>query len=91
MKKTSGVFVKINYKMDRENKTYIKDNVANSRVVSFGKFLLCGGKYNKNGGTMIFQVGDLKEAEEIINNNPFSKASFYSYEILSKDYIALSN
>ncbi|WP_278329727.1 hypothetical protein [Clostridium intestinale] len=40
---------------------------------------------------MIFQVEDLREAEEIINNNPFKVASFYSYEILSKNYINLYN
>jgi len=32
MKKTSGIFVKINYKLDKENKGYIKDNRSNSNV-----------------------------------------------------------
>lgn len=91
MKKTSGIFVKINYKLDKDNKNQIKDNRANNKSNLFNKYLLCGGKYNKNGGTMIFQAEDLKEAEEIINNNPFKLASFYSYEILSKNYIALYN
>jgi len=91
MKKTSGIFVKINYKLDKGNKGYIKDNRSNSKSNAFSKYLLCGGKYNKDGGTMIFQVEDLREAEEIINNNPFKVASFYSYEILSKNYINLYN
>ncbi|MDD7795142.1 hypothetical protein [Clostridium sp. 'White wine YQ'] len=91
MKKTSGIFVKINYKIDRSFKEGIKENSHKNKKGLFDKYLLCGGKYNKDGVTMIFQAENLKEAEEIINNNPFQKASFYSFEILSKNYIALNS
>ncbi|MEQ8199274.1 MAG: hypothetical protein ABRQ27_14945 [Clostridiaceae bacterium] len=91
MKKTSGIFVKINYKMDKGSKENIKEETHKTKGGIFNKYLLCGGKYNKDGVTMIFQAESLREAEEIINSNPFQKASYYSFEILSKNYIALNS
>lgn len=90
MKKNSGLFVKINYKLNGENKKYIRENSNRWERENRSKYLLCGGKYNRNGATIIFQVNNLSEAEDIINNNPFSVAKNYNYEILSKNYISLA-
>ncbi|MGL5244731.1 MAG: hypothetical protein ACRC7R_06090 [Sarcina sp.] len=89
MTKSCGIFVKINYKLQGSignkrihlAKTY-RDNSVN-------KYVLCGGVYNKNGGTIIFHANNFEEAEKIINNNPFIYAENYSFEILSKNSISL--
>ena len=90
MKKSSGIFVKINYKSEGRAKNKAQDKRVNDIKNSiYNKYLACAGSLNKNGGTMIFQARDLVEAEEIIKYNPFASNSFYSYEILSKNSIAL--
>ena len=91
MKKSGGIFVKINYKMDQSLTDRRNDRKVNDLKNSiYNKYLACAGIFNKNGGSMIFQARDLVEAEEIIKTNPFINNSFYSYEILSKNSIALS-
>lgn len=89
MKKSSGIFVKINYKLNQEVKSQMKNFSAKHRDMNMSKYLLCAGTYNKNGGTIIFQANDLREAEDIISNNPFVGTEFYSFEILSNNCIAL--
>ncbi|WP_040214274.1 hypothetical protein [Clostridium polynesiense] len=92
MKKSGGIFVKINYKMDRTSSDIIKDKKVNDmRNSIYNKYLACAGRLDKNGGTMIFQARDLTEAEEIIRSNPFTNNRFYSYEILSRNSIALNS
>jgi uncharacterized protein len=91
MRKREGLFVKINY--NNNGRTY-ENNIGNDKVSRSGdfnvkKYLLCAGVFNKNGGTMIFQANSMDEAEQIIQNNPFSKSLIYTYEILKGDVIAL--
>lgn len=90
MTKSMGIFVKINYKMDNESKCKIKDKKMNYRNNKASKYLLCGGTYNKNGGTFIFQANSFEEAQLIISDNPFKDIDNYSFEILSKNNIRLS-
>ncbi|SHI87385.1 hypothetical protein SAMN05444401_1649 [Clostridium amylolyticum] len=92
MKKSGGIFVKINYKIDTNSDARAKDRKVNDIKNSiYNKYLACAGTLNKNGGTIIFQAKDLTEAEEIISSNPFINNKFYSYEILSKNSIALTS
>ncbi len=92
MKKSGGIFVKINYKIEGSYSEKAKDTRVNDIKNSmYNKYLACAGRLNKNGSTMIFQARDLMEAEEIIKTNPFINNSFYSYEILSKNSIALGS
>lgn len=89
MRKSTGIFVKINYKLDIESKTKIKEKKMNYKEYNSSRYMICGGTYNKNGGTFIFQANDLEEANKIINDNPFATTSHYSYEIFSKSSLKL--
>lgn len=89
MTKNLGIFVKINYKLDKESKKNITEKNVRYKEVNLTKYLLCGGTYNKNGGTLIFQANDLEEAQRIISENPFVNTSSYSFEILSRNKIML--
>lgn len=89
MTKSAGIFVKINYKMDMESRNRIREKKMNYKSNNSSKYLLCGGTYNKNGGTFIFQADSLEEAQLIVSDNPFVDTSSYSFEILSKNNIRL--
>lgn len=76
MNSDSSVFVKLNYKNIGEINSLIID-----RQGSFGdskKYLMCAGKYDKDGWTIVFKARSFKEAEEIVNNNPFKNRKGYS-------------
>lgn len=82
MKSNSNIFVKLNYKSMTESRSLIID-----RQGDFGdskKYLMCAGKYDKNGWTIVFKARDYKEAEEIVNNNPFIHSKGYSSSIYQK-------
>ena len=89
MTKSAGIFVKINYKMDMESRNRIKEKKMNYKNNNSSNCLLCGGTYNKHGGTFIFQADSLEEAQLIVSDNPFVDTSSYSFEILSKNNIKL--
>lgn len=89
MTKRNGLFVKINYKNLRKNKTSAENCAAIGNNTYLTKFLCCAGTLNKNGGTMIFRAQDMVEADYIANNNPFVNSDMYKYEIYHGDVIAL--
>lgn len=90
MTKHSGVFVKINYKMDGLEKGQRGNKAGSYKSSRDNKFVICGGVYNRNGGTIIFHASDFAEAEKIVTNNPFINSRDYSFEILSKNSISLA-
>lgn len=36
------------------------------------KYIMCAGKYNKDGWTLIFRARSFEEAEKLANLNPFA-------------------
>ncbi|MEG1003948.1 MAG: hypothetical protein RSD13_03860 [Clostridium sp.] len=81
MQSNSNVFVKLNYKSIGESKSLIIDRQGN-----FGdskKYLMCAGKYDKNGWTIVFRAKNFEEAQEIVNNNPFIHSKGYSASMYS--------
>ena len=42
---------------------------------------MCAGKYDKDGWTIVFKARNFKEAEEIVNNNPFKNRKGYSANV----------
>lgn len=67
----SDVFVKINLKNIGEIRSLIVDRES---PVSYykDKYLMCAGKYDKNGWTLVFKAKNYKEAEYIIEHTPVS-------------------
>jgi hypothetical protein len=70
MKEIGNFYVKLNCKnvdnirsliIDRQEK-YIKQQE---------KYIMCAGKYDKNGWTLVFRARSFEEAEELANMNPF--------------------
>ena len=69
----NDIFVKLNYKTIGEFKSLIIDrqHIENEKE----KYLMCTGKYDKNGWTFIFKANSMKEAEDFINNNSLKNNS----------------
>ena len=61
------IFVKLNYKSIGEFKSLILDR--EKKGLTNDKYLMCTGKYDKNGWTFIFKANSIQEAEEIISIN----------------------
>lgn len=65
MKVNGEVFVKVNYKTIGELKSLIIDNEAS--YTDEKKYMICTGKYNKDGWTIIFKANSIEEAEALIS------------------------
>lgn len=65
----NDVFVKINLKNIGEVRSLIVDRES---PVSYykDKYLMCAGKYDKDGWTLVFKAKNYKEAEYIIEHTP---------------------
>lgn len=83
MKSNSAVFVKLNYKTIGEFKSLIVDREGNFN--SSDKYLMCAGKYDKNGWTIVFKAKDYKEAEEIVNRESRKQSKPYSATVYNSN------
>lgn len=65
----NDVFVKLNLKNIGEVRSLIVDKggIYNNEN---GRYLMCAGKYDKTGWTIVFKAKNYKEAEYIIDNTP---------------------
>lgn len=83
--KNTDVFVKLNLKNIGEVRSLIIDK-GGVEEGSKEKYMICAGKYDKTGWTIVFKAKNYKEAEYIIDNTPFNK-KLYSPEIMSNEKI----
>ena len=68
MKGNRGIFVKVNYKTSGELNSFIYDSM-NGINKNKDKYVMCAGKYNKDGWTMVFKAKSIREAEELLSIN----------------------
>jgi len=84
---TKDLLVKINYSREGNDSLAITYTASTDKVNHSSKYLICGGMYNKNGGTIIFKAKNIEEATEIANNNLVSRAGDIKYDYLKRDYM----
>ncbi|MBU3177086.1 hypothetical protein KPL47_12040 [Clostridium estertheticum] len=84
---TKGLLVKINYSREGNDSLAITYASSTDNINRSSKYLICGGMYNRNGGTIMFKAKNIEEAAEIANNNLVVNASSNKYQYLKKDYI----
>lgn len=63
-----GIFVKLNYKNIGELNSFVYDCV-NGVNKNKDKYVMCAGKYDKEGWTIVFKAKNIKEAEELVSIN----------------------
>ncbi|MBQ6820191.1 MAG: hypothetical protein IJO26_02710 [Clostridium sp.] len=67
----NDIFVKLNYETIGEFKSLIVDR--QHKDYNDSKYMICSGKYNKDGWTFVFKAKNLKEAQDFINKNSIKK------------------
>ncbi|MFW2491137.1 hypothetical protein [Clostridium chromiireducens] len=70
MSEIGNFFVKVNCKNVDNIRSLIIDRQGNF-MSQQEKYIMCAGKYDKNGWTLVFRARSYKEAEELANLNPF--------------------
>lgn len=60
----NDIFVKLNFKTIGEIKSLIVDK-GNAKAIN-DRYIMCAGKHNKDGWTIIFKTNSYSEAESII-------------------------
>ena len=70
MEQVGNFFVKLNCK-DIDNIRSLIVNWQNRHINNKEKYMMCAGKYDKNGWTLVFRARTFEEAEELANINPF--------------------
>ena len=63
-----GIFVKVNYKNIGELNSFIYDSINGGKKED-SKYVMCAGKYNRDGWTIVFKAKNIKEAEELISRD----------------------
>ncbi len=71
MKDMGSFFVKLNCKNVDNIRSLIIDRQG-QYASEQKKYIMCAGKYDKNGWTLIFRARSFEEAEELANLNPFA-------------------
>lgn len=83
--KNNDIFVKLNVKTMGEVRSLIidKDNLIGN---DGNKYLMCAGKYDRNGWTIVFKAKDYKEAEYIIEHTPLKAKQSCNVELFAKPH-----
>ncbi|MBU3158917.1 hypothetical protein KPL37_03945 [Clostridium frigoris] len=84
---TKDLLVKINYSRGGNDSLAITYASSTDNVNRSSKYLICGGMYNRNGGTIVFKAKNIEEAAEIANNNLVVNASGNKYQYLKKEHM----
>jgi hypothetical protein len=75
----NNLLVKINYTQEGNDSLQIIYPANSEKVGHSSKYLICGGRYNRNGGTIMFKAKNLEEAALIANNNLVANAGAIRY------------
>ena len=79
-------FVKVNYKNIGELNSFIYDSM-NGINKNKDKYVMCAGKYNKDGWTMVFKAKSIREAEELLSINSARRELARKNELLRSQLI----
>ncbi|AJA46257.1 hypothetical protein CPAST_c01570 [Clostridium pasteurianum DSM 525 = ATCC 6013] len=82
-----NLFVKIDYVInDSDVKQDKKKAISNTKIrnsdIKASKYLIGGGVYNKNGGTIIFKAKNLQEVKNVTSQKPLVKNAFMRYDVV---------
>ena len=81
---TKDLWVKINYSKEGNDSLEITYANNTNKVNHASKYLICGGMYNRNGGTITFKAKNIEEATEIANNNLVANAGSNKYGYIKR-------
>ncbi len=88
MNMSNGIFVKLNYKNIGELNSFIYDKtngIDNNR----DKYVMCAGKYDKSGWTIVFQAKTISEAEELVSRNKRKRNQIMQTQMAESNRVSL--
>lgn len=88
MEGNRGIFVKLNYKNIGELNSFVYDMTNGNNKVD-DKYVMCAGKYDKNGWTIVFKARNVNEAEEIVSRNSRRKKRAVSSTIIENETVSI--
>lgn len=88
MKGNRGIFVKLNYKNIGELNSFVYD-MTNGVNKDDDKYVMCAGKYDKNGWTIVFKAKSINEAEELVTRNSQKRSRKISSPIIENEKVSI--
>lgn len=88
MEGNRGIFVKLNYKNIGELNSFVYD-MTNGNNKADNKYVMCAGKYDKNGWTIVFKARNINEAEEIVSRNSRRKKRAVASSIIENETVSI--
>ena len=86
MNNSRDILVKVNYKNIGELNSFIYNNIESDKN---DKYVMCAGKYDKTGWTIVFKAKNMYEAEEILNRNSERRDKILSNQIIEDDKVLI--
>ncbi|QTA37910.1 hypothetical protein JYK00_09360 [Thermosipho ferrireducens] len=92
MKKGDKLYVRVDYKVEGNNLSQndLEDHYKYLKEIAAKRYLVGGGFLDRNGGMVLFEARNLKEAIEIADNDPLIERKFYTYELFEWKLTILS-
>ena len=84
----NDVFVKLNFKNIGELRSLIVDRKDIGSYYK-GKYIMCAGKHDKNGWTIVFKARNINEAEEIVSRNSRRKKRAVASSIIENETVSI--
>ena len=88
MKGNRGIFVKLNYKNIGELNSFVYD-MTNGVNKDDEKYVMCAGKYDKNGWTIVFKAKSINEAQELVTRNSQKRSRKINSSIIEKEKVSI--
>lgn len=88
MKGSRGIFVKLNYKNIGELNSFVYD-MTNGEKKDDDKYVMCAGKYDKNGWTIVFKAKSINEAEELVTRNSQKRSRKIGSTIIESEKVSI--
>ena len=88
MKGNRGIFVKLNYKNIGEVNSFVYD-MTNGVNKDDDKYVMCAGKYDKNGWTIVFKAKSINEAQELVTRNSQKRSRKINSSIIEKEKVSI--
>ena len=84
----NGIFVKVNYKNLGELNSFIYDRKDNTNKLN-EKYVMCAGKYSKEGWTIVFKAKNINEAEELLSRNSKKRQQIINSQIIDNETVSI--
>lgn len=83
-----GIFVKVNYKNLGELNSFIYDSIQ-GKTKNKDKYVMCAGKYSRDGWTIVSKAKNISEAEELLNRNSKKREEMINAQLIENDTVSI--